>query len=365
MKKRFLSLLLAFGMIFCLSSCRENAEEEIEESQTPSVELPKEEEAEELTPPEPEGPSGINPLTGLPMEVELESKRPIAVMFNNLKKAQPQLGVSQADLIYEVPAEGGITRMLGLFQSLDGVGNLGSIRSTRTYYLELALGHDALLVHAGGSPDAYQKIPAWGVDNMDGVRGGTDAKIFWRDPERKKTAGFEHSLLTTGDKIQAYLSGGRYRTEHELDYQYEQAFAEDATPIHGLPASHISLKFSHYKTGLFDYDPESNSYLVSQYEKPYVDGNSGEQCGFTNVLVLETAISNISGDDQGRLDVKLTGEGKGTFFCGGKGEPILWSKKDRNSPFIYTTEDGKPLAFGKGKSYICIVSPRSSTLKFE
>ena len=37
-------------------------------------------------------------------------------MLNNLKKAQPQLGNSQADIIYEVPAEGGITRMLAVYQ---------------------------------------------------------------------------------------------------------------------------------------------------------------------------------------------------------------------------------------------------------
>ena len=132
--------------------------------------------------PEPEPvvvePAYYHPLTGVGMDEDLSRLRPVAVMINDLKAAQPQLGVSQADIIYEMPAEGGITRMVALFQSLDGVGNLGSIRSTRAYYLELALGHDALLVHAGGSPEAYKDIPAWGVDNMDGVNGGSDAKIF-------------------------------------------------------------------------------------------------------------------------------------------------------------------------------------------
>ena len=85
--------------------------------------------------PEPAGPAGTNPLTGLPMEPEYESLRPVAVMLNNLKAAQPQLGNSLADIIYEVPAEGGITRMLALYQTLEGeqVGTLGSIRSSRPY----------------------------------------------------------------------------------------------------------------------------------------------------------------------------------------------------------------------------------------
>ena len=52
------------------------------------------------------------------MEPEYERNRPVAVMLNNLKKAQPQLGNAQADIIYEVPAEGGITRMLAALPDL-------------------------------------------------------------------------------------------------------------------------------------------------------------------------------------------------------------------------------------------------------
>ena len=183
--------------------------------------------------PEPYVPAGTNPLTGLPIEPEEMAKRPVAVMLNNIKKAQPQIGISQADVIYEVPAEGGITRMLAVYQSLEGVGNLGSIRSARSYYLELALGLDAVYVHAGGSPGAYRDIPAWGVDNLDGVRGDEDAKIFWRDQERRKTKGYEHSLLTSGENIQAYLDMGSLRAEHERGYVYPQAFVPDGTPAGG------------------------------------------------------------------------------------------------------------------------------------
>lgn len=353
------------GMTLLLTACQKQPEPLEEKQELLPIGEPTAEVEEVKEPPKPSEPAGTNPLTGLPIVPDCENDRPIAVMFNNLKQAQPQLGISQADIIYEVPAEGGITRMLGLFQSLDGVDNLGSIRSARTYYLELALGHDAILVHAGGSPDAYKKISAWKVDHMDGVRGGDDAKIFWRDKERKKRAGYEHSLLTSGEQIRQFLSGGRCRLEHEGNAPLIQNFSENGTPIDGAPAHTITLKFSPYKTGTFTYDPESSLYFASQYGSPYVDGNSDVQPGFTNVLVLETAIHTIAGDDQGRLAVKLDGEGSGTFFCGGSAQPIRWSKSDRNHPFIYTTETGEPLTLGKGKSYICIVSPKSSTLSYE
>lgn len=359
MRKRALALFLAIWMTCALAGCgKEPPAKPKPPAAPPSVEEPEPE-------PEPYVPAGTNPLTGEPMEPEYENNRPVAVMLNNLKAAQPQLGVSQADIIYEVPAEGGITRMLGVYQSLEGVGNLGSVRSARSYYLELALGLDALYVHAGGSPGAYRDIPVWGVDNLDGVRGGEDAEIFWRDQERRKTKGYEHSLLTSGEKIQEYLDLGRLRTEHREGYIYPQAFVPDGTPAGGSPAEHVKVRFSAYKTGTFDYDAESGKYLVGQYGGAYTDGSTGEQVAITNLLVLETGISVISGDTEGRLNVRLTGEGAGTFFCGGKSVPIQWSKADRNSPFVYTLEDGKLLALGQGNSYVCIISPKTSKVTFE
>lgn len=358
MKRRYFAIVLAVGLLLALGGCGKTeapAEEPVIAPKPIVVPTPE---------PQPVVPTGTNPLTGLPMEEIFEENRPVAVMFNNLKVAQPQLGVSQADIIYEVVAEGGITRMLGVFQTLEGVGNLGTIRSTRPYYLELALGHDALLVHGGGSPAAYENIHAWGVDNMDGVNGGSDAEIFWRDAARRKIAGYEHSMLTSGENVLGYLAKGRFPTEHDGKWQYPQTFVEDGTPKGGDPASQITLKFSPDKTGVFAYDTASKQYRVSQYGGAYIDGNSGQQVGVTNLLVLETAISVIPGDLEGRLSVKLTGEGKGTYFCGGQTVPIRWSKDTRNSPFRYTLEDGTPLALGRGTSYVCIITPKISTLSW-
>lgn len=359
MKKRGLALLLA---LLCLTGCGKKGEpaSKIEEPEP----IPVEEPAPEPEPiPEPAGPAGINPLTGLPMEPEYEQNRPVAVMLNNLKKAQPQLGVSMADIIYEVPAEGGITRMLGVYQTLDGVGNLGSIRSARPYYIELAMGHDALYVHAGGSPEAYQDLKSWKVDYIDGVNGSaSQSAVFWRDPERKKNKGYEHSLLASGETIQSFWDNSKYPKTHQNDYSYPQTFTDDPL-TGGTAAEHIKLYYTSYKTGLFDYDAETGKYLVSQYQAPYVDGNTGEQVGVTNLLILETSISAISGDTAGRLKVRTTGEGKGTLYRSGQCIPIHWSRSNRDVPFSYTTSDGQPLALGRGNSYVCLINPGSSRVE--
>ena len=153
MRKRKSAFLLALLLLLTTGCGKKSAPTPAEEPETPPV--IEEPAAEPEVEPLPDVPTGTNPLTGLPIEPEYEQRRPVAVMLNNLKKAQPQLGNSQADIIYEVPAEGGITRMLAVYQSLEDVGSIGSIRSARPYYIELALGHDALYVHAGGSPEAY------------------------------------------------------------------------------------------------------------------------------------------------------------------------------------------------------------------
>jgi len=353
MTLRFSCLLLAC-LLLLSAGCGAREEPPAPPPATPAQSVPAME-------PEPE-PAVPNPLTGLPMDPEWENRRPVAVMLNNLKAAQPQLGQSMADILYEIPAEGGITRMLAVYQSLEGVGNLGSIRSTRPYYLEVALGHDALLVHAGGSEAAYADIPAWGMDNMDGVRGGSDAEIFWRDPERRKAKGLEHSLLTSGEKILAYLGEGHFRTEHKEDWTEPLRFAEDGTPAGGEAAEQVTVRFSDYKTGVFDYSAETGTYLVSQYGKPYEDGNSGDQVAVTNLIVFSIPMKVL--DSEGRLSVKLTGEGEGRYFCGGKTVPVHWSKANRNSPFVYTAEDGTPLVMGQGKTYVCIFNSRTGTMEY-
>ena len=309
----------------------------------------------------------VDPLTGEPMDEVLAARRPVAIMLNNIKKALPQQGNSQADIIYECLAEGGITRMLGIFQSTEELGTVGSIRSARPYYLELALGHDALYIHAGGSDDAYAKFGPWGVDHFDAVRGpylgnSAGSNMMWRDADRRKNNGLEHSVVTTGASIEEYLPDS-VRRDHEEGYTYAQQFTDDGTPAGGETADKVTVPFSSYKTGVFTYDAGQEKYLVSEYSDPYIDGNTGEQVAVTNVLVVKTAC-RATGDSLGHVTVDLTSGGEGYFACGGKIVPITWSKADRDSPFVYTTEDGSPVVLGRGSSYVNIV-PLDADITFE
>ena len=264
-------------------------------------------------------PAFYHPLTGLPCENDLSGTRPVAIMLNNLREALPQQGNSQADIIYEVLAEGGITRMLAVYQEPGSLGLVGSVRSARQYYWEIAQGHDAVYIHAGASPEFYNTKSRLGLFTVDGVNGyysSANAGMFWRNRERISghRYAFEHSLLTSGEAITAMLAK-EGKEAHKESYLYEMVFTDDGTPVQGSAATTVTVPFSNYKTGA------------------------------------------------GRVKVDLS-SGPGFFACGGKIIPITWEKGAAENQLRYYDEDGSPLALGRGKTYVCI-TPASRTVMAE
>ena len=142
------------------------------------------------------------------MDNDISQKRPYVVMINNIKVATPQSGISKADIIFETLAEGGLTRLMAVYQDIENIGIVGSVRSARPYFIDIAMGLDAIFVHAGGSDDAYITIKDRDVDNIDGVHGS--GETFFRDQWRQKNMGYEHSLMLDTSLLDAYCQGTRF-----------------------------------------------------------------------------------------------------------------------------------------------------------
>ncbi len=355
-------VLLVALLVFTLSSCQQDIpqepiEPEVTETIAPVEPEPAPEPESEPVPeaePEPEYPYA-NPLTGEGMDVDISNNRPYAVMLNNLKIAIPQLSVSQADIIFECPAEGGITRMLAVYQSMEDVGTIGSVRSARDYYVSLAAGLDAFYLHAGGSATAYEYIRDLSVTSFDCVNGPYEGTLYWRDTDRINSMGMEHSVVTSGDTITERFEGYSVRKEHNDSFVSSFQFSDTPSLEGAVDISQLSVTYSTYKTGVFHYSEDSGLYLVEEYNAPYVDGNNGEQVSVRNVLVLRTDISAVPGDDAGRLNIRLTGSGSGLFLCDGKAVEIDWTRDSLAAPFQFFTTDGDPLELGVGTSYINVV----------
>ena len=208
MRSRFVSLCLLFALLLSGCTLLQKSDSPPEKTQEETAPAPTEEPEE----PEPEVPQGpVNPLTGLEtgMTENSVSQKPVGVMISNSSNSLPQWGISQADVIFEMIAEGRITRFLALFQDPSSVEALCSVRSARPYFIDMARGFDALYLHFGGSVPAYEKIARErkeGLIAMDGIRDGWEGSLFVRDPSRRKELGLEHSVITSGERIDQALS---------------------------------------------------------------------------------------------------------------------------------------------------------------
>ncbi len=348
--KRLLSAVLAAAMLFVLASCGTDNPSSLPDPDAESVPPVSTQPTPEPTPtPAPYS----NPLSGEPMDEDISANRPWAIMINNLEQALPQCGVSQAEILYEIPAEGGITRMMGIFTDISGVDKLGSMRSIRPYYAQVGFSYDAMIVHAGGSEAAYSLLASTGWDHLDGVRETYASAPFQRDPNRMQY-GIEHSLFANGPKLIEAANEKGFVFEHDGgEYDYGLTFSEDAVSQCTGDAQYAQIAFNSYKTTSFEYNAEEGVYYASQYGGPYMDDDYGVQLSFTNLIFLRTQISVI--DSYGRLDVVTTGSGEGWFCNGGKWVEITWERADDYSPFQYYLADGTPLDLGIGHTYIGIM----------
>lgn len=361
MQKR-IALLLVIALLCGLTACGKSdsaVESQVSISETPAPTstptptptlTPTPEPASVSEPePEPEPTPEVftNPLTGAPTEYDLSGYRPVVAMLNTIKQALPQSSNGMADMLFEIPEEGGITRVMALYQDITGIGNIGTIRSTRDYYLQLAMGLDAIMIHAGCSTIATEMLENTGYDTLDFMSHGS---LYWRDSYRKENVGTEHSLYTSSDNILNYLSSSGFRTTHEDGFAYPFTFTEDGTPAGGSAAADIEVSFSGYKQTRFVYNADTRAYDVFAYGDPYMDETTNTQVSVTNVIVIPTTQSTV---EDGLQAFDLT-SGTGYYACGGQYIPINWEKGDLYDCLRFTHTDGTPLDLGVGRSYICI-----------
>ena len=300
--------------------------------------------------PEPE-PKFTNPLTGEAAETDMTGLRPYAVMINNISVATPPRGVSNADMVFELMDEGGITRTEVLFTDVAKAYDIGSIRSARAYNIDVALAFDAYLVHCGGSEEAKNYIYYSGVGDIDQVNGTYTGETFYRDWSRGDY-GSEHTLFAYGQMLAACPDGMGLRREHyeEFDRTYGLVFDKNASAQCTSPASAIHVGYSGGKTTDFTYDASTKTYTAWQYGSEYTD-NGAAAVPFKNVLVLyaDTWLQS----DGLHLSIDLSG-GTGYFATEGKYVAINWYRSGDYDNFHFTLEDGTPLKLNVGKTFVAV-----------
>ncbi len=364
--KRIISLLLAVFMICtCFYGCGadKNEDETTTEPET-TVEETTEPEIIQNVPTTDENSDGqgnyINRLTGLyDVSEAAAGKRPMAVMISNIKAALPQYGISDADILYEVVVEGGITRMMGVYADYTQIPEVCSVRSCRYYYPIFAKSYDAVYFCFGsnkllGTPQLKK------TDHFDGNKGYD--RLFGRDPERKKTYPTEHTAYLKGPQIPSALEHYGMRTDYAEGRDVNAFnFVQTGTETKGVDAcTRAVLTFSKSYYSTFDYNAETGTYFKLHSGNAHKDQRSGEQLNFTNLFILQTDVHVYN--KSGIMEVDWKG-GNGYYITKGTVQNITWEKPTEDSEIKFYAADGSELAVNRGKSYIGVISEGKTTLK--
>lgn len=319
-----------------------------------------------------------NPLTGIKYTEEeaaaWKNIRPIGAMVNNHTEARPQSGLTQADVVYEMVAEGGITRYIAFFFT-NAPLKVGPIRSIREYYLILVkeMG-DAMIMHIGWSPQALQAIEAWPVRSLN--RLGLNCENVLADPTdyecwRNKTrvdsdVPWEHTAYANIVELRKKgdAAGWEGSTEGFRSWLFKDSSAKYAT----FPtASDITIDFwySGDYSSIFKYNASTNTYLrflgYDENNQPIAhrDSESGKQIEIKNVIVQFATETSIVGDEKNRLDYELEGSGEAYVFMDGRIILATWNKSSREGRTLYYDNNGNALEFNRGNFWISIVPDRN------
>lgn len=273
--------------------------------------------------------------------------RPIAVMIDNEKGAWPQAGLNSAYMIYEIIIEGGATRFEALFKEDKLPAKLGPVRSSRHYFLDYAMEHDAIYVHFGWSPLAQSDISKLKINNINGIYD----TFFWREPPKTSY----HNAFTSHDNIVKYIARKGYRDEQKQEciIQYNE---KDTDLSADKIANNIQIKYSSMHNTSYTYDAESKTYLRSMRGEEHKDRFTGERFYAKNILIYKVRDELLPDtEDKGRRELYNIGSGEGYYITNGKCIPMKWKKESRSSKTIYRDLEGNELKFNDGITWVQIV----------
>ena len=292
--------------------------------------------------------SDINPLTGLKLTGN-EMKRPFIVSTgNDNASARPQSGLSQADIMYEVPIEGGGSRYEPIYYS-QVPGLVGEIRSVRPYIINIAREYNAVLVHNGKSPQAKKIFHT--IDRLS-TQGHFD--IFHHENRPP-----EGNFFSKGDLIvKREKKRGFYKEKEVRTFPW----LEDGAAPEGAgmkDATNITVNYADFTYNTFKYDPETKLYTKYVNDTVMVDYNNQKTITCANVLVQEVPYDLY---DEQRLKIDMTKGGKATMFTQGKAVVGKWSRKNLDSPTLFKDSEGNEFKMTPGNTWIQLID---STVKFE
>ncbi len=290
-------------------------------------------------------PSGpVCPLTGLPAPGGQVPQRPaLAVKVDNYPQARPQSGLSQADIVFDEPVEGLITRFVAVFQCQSPT-LVGPIRSARAVDLQiLDQLSKPILVHVGGIDPVLSLLRSGNLIDYD-LR--THGSVVQTVPGR---------FAPYDTYISAAAGWG-------LDAGYKTApapiFSYSPTAPSGTPTTSIHIPFSGTNNALWTWNAPSGHWLLSYSGTPATLSN-GTQIATTNIVVqtVHVTYGPWLENEEGGLEVQsqMTGSGPLVVLRNGVAVTGTWQRASIHDTTTLTASNGSPIALDPGQTWVEIV----------
>lgn len=333
---------IAIACVFVFGQKKEKKEVVVTTTVAPTTEAPTT-----------EPPKSYSKLTGQQISDKLVNKRPVAVMYNNIINAMPHSGIDSASVLYEAPVEGGITRIMAMFEDYSKLKKIGSVRSCRIYYCYFALEWDAIYCHYGQSKYALDFLKSEKIDNIGALNAESG---YYRTSDRVAP----HNCFTSAKGINNSIKKLEYRKKYKSDYEAHFDFAKDNEKI-VLDSTQIAKKVELgyvINKPWFEYNEADGQYYRYQYGEKHIDDQNNNQLHCSNIIIQ--CVDATLYPDGKSLDMTLTGTGKGWFVTNGKAEEITWSKEEKLGKTKYFDKNGQEIVLNQGKTWICVVQNESA-----
>ena len=301
---------------------------------------------------------GINsPVNGLVMPSNANNKIVIGVKNDNNVRARPQSGPQQADAVFEVLVEGGMTRFINIFYESDTTYH-GPIRSARPTDPTVLRPLDGVLVASGATGGLIPEILDSGVPVI------TDRRPeFFRINSRKAP----HNLYADTVKLKNLaISKGYKKTNNP------QPLFPWGTPNYDkwINVNSITLKFSSQTSIKWTWN--GTGYLRTYYDA--YEGSSRNNVhnwvnnnGSVEQINTKTIIALFCDPYMHPLQlpsVKTVGEGRAIIMHNGKLLDAIWKRGSNLDPFHIVDSNGNTLFIPPGKPWISLV-PSTFTPTFD
>jgi hypothetical protein len=285
------------------------------------------------------------PLTGAPSPGGTVPTRPaLGIKIGNYPNDRPSSGLNQADIVFEEPVEGAITRLVSVFQCQNAplVGDLRSARQPDAGILSQL--SNPLFVHAGGINPVAGLLAASPLIDKNLYSGNNQSAIIQQSGRVAP-----YSTFVTTASLWA-LDPSDTTTPAPI-FQYSAALPAGSVP--GSGAS-VHIPFSSSSDVTWQWSASAGKYLRLYSGTPdkLMDGS---QTAAANVVIMTvpTAIGPWVENSQGGREVDVTATGAGPLVVMRNGVAITgtWNRASLTQPAILTAANGVPITLQPGNSW--------------